>query len=278
MMLPLGKIQDPQPASQSSAQIEIRGASKRYANGNLALEAIDLSIAESEFVSMIGPSGCGKSTLLKLVAGLTRLSSGSIRVAGVEPVKARKIMSFMFQDHTLLPWRTVQRNVELSAELRGVKKKVRAEKAREMLGLVGLTQAANQFPRQLSGGMKMRVSIARALSTRPQILLMDEPFAALDEMNRDRLNEELLRLRAQDRWTGLFVTHSVAEAVFLSDRIIVLAAHPGRVAYDIPIEFDLPRNSDLRIRSEYEEKVIEVAEKLRSVTNSVAATVPGSAQ
>ncbi|MBV8212700.1 MAG: ABC transporter ATP-binding protein [Verrucomicrobia bacterium] len=265
MTLPLPNIQEPQPITTPSGQVELRAVTKRYGNGSPVLEDINLSIAESEFVSIIGPSGCGKSTLLKLVAGLTRLSSGSVRVAGVEPVRARKMMSFMFQDATLLPWRTVQRNVELSTELHGVKKAERAAIAGEMLSLVGLSQVAHQFPRQLSGGMKMRVSIARALSTRPKVLLMDEPFAALDELTRDRLNEELLRLRAEGRWTGLFVTHSVAEAVFLSDRIIVLAAQPGRVTYDLPIHFSFPRNAELRLRAEFEEAVIEVSKNLRGV-------------
>jgi NitT/TauT family transport system ATP-binding protein len=267
MSLSLAKTEEEKQAGASPAPVELRGVGKRYANGHVALEGIDLAIAASEFVSIIGPSGCGKSTLLKLVAGLTRLSSGSIRVAGLEPGRARQMMSFMFQDATLLPWRTVQRNVELSAELHGVKKAEREQTAREMLTLVGLSQVARQFPRQLSGGMKMRVSIARALSTHPQVLLMDEPFAALDEMTRDRLNEELLRLRAESRWTGLFVTHSVAEAVFLSDRIIVLAAQPGRLAYDIPIRFSDPRNGELRLHTEFEEMVIEVSKKLRSVMN-----------
>jgi NitT/TauT family transport system ATP-binding protein len=265
MTIPLEKVREPAPIATPPAQVELRAVTKRYGNGYLVLEDINLSIAESEFVSIIGPSGCGKSTLLKLVAGLTRLSSGGIRVAGVEPVRARKTMSFMFQDATLLPWRTVQRNVELSTELHGVKKAERAAIAYEMLNLVGLSQVAHQFPRQLSGGMKMRVSIARALSTHPEVLLMDEPFAALDEMTRDRLNEELLRLRAESRWTGLFVTHSVAEAVFLSDRIIVLAAQPGRLAYDLPIHFSFPRNAELRLRGEFEEAVIDVSKKLRSV-------------
>jgi len=265
MSIPLEKIREPQTPTAPSGQVELRAVTKRYGNGHLVLEDINLSIAESEFVSIIGPSGCGKSTLLKLVAGLTRLSSGGIRVAGVEPVRARKTMSFMFQDATLLPWRTVQRNVELSTELHGVKKAERAAIAYEMLNLVGLAQVAHQFPRQLSGGMKMRVSIARALSTHPKVLLMDEPFAALDEMTRDRLNEELLRLRAESRWTGLFVTHSVAEAVFLSDRIIVLAAQPGRLAYDLPIHFSFPRNAELRLRGAFEEAVIDVSKKLRSV-------------
>ena len=265
MTLPLEKIREPQTITAPSGQVELRAVTKRYGNGHLVLQDINLSIAESEFVSIIGPSGCGKSTLLKLVAGLTRLSSGGIRVAGVEPVRSRKTMSFMFQDATLLPWRTVQRNVELSTELHGVKKAERAAIAYEMLTLVGLSQVAHQFPRQLSGGMKMRVSIARALSTHPKVLLMDEPFAALDEMTRDRLNEELLRLRAESRWTGLFVTHSVAEAVFLSDRIIVLAAQPGRLAYDLPIHFSFPRNAELRLHGEFEEAVIDVSKKLRSV-------------
>jgi len=267
MTLPAEKIREPEKVTLTSLQVELRAVTKRYGNAQPVLEDINLSIPESEFVSIIGPSGCGKSTLLKLVAGLTRLSSGSIRVAGLEPVRARKMMSFMFQDATLLPWRTVQRNVELSTELHGIKKAERAAIAREMLSLVGLSQVAHQFPRQLSGGMKMRVSIARALSTHPKVLLMDEPFAALDEMTRDRLNEELLRLRAESRWTGLFVTHSVAEAVFLSDRIIVLAAQPGRLAYDLPIRFSFPRNAELRLRPEFEETVIEVSKKLRSVMN-----------
>ena len=265
MTLPLEKIREPQPIAATPGQVELRAVTKRYGHAHVTLENINLSVAESEFVSIIGPSGCGKSTLLKLVAGLTRLSAGSIRVGGLEPVRARKMMSFMFQDATLLPWRTVQRNVELSTELHGVKKAKRAAIACEMLNLVGLGQVAHQFPRQLSGGMKMRVSIARALSTHPKVLLMDEPFAALDEMTRDRLNEELLRLRAEGRWTGLFVTHSVAEAVFLSDRIIVLAAQPGRLAYDLPIRFSFPRNAELRLRPEFEAAVIEVSKKLRSV-------------
>jgi NitT/TauT family transport system ATP-binding protein len=265
MTLPAEKIREPEKVTLTSVQVELRAVTKRYGNAQPVLEDINLSIPESEFVSIIGPSGCGKSTLLKLVAGLTRLSSGSIRVAGLEPVRARKMMSFMFQDATLLPWRTVQRNVELSTELHGVNKAERAAIAREMLSLVGLSQVAHQFPRQLSGGMKMRVSIARALSTYPKVLLMDEPFAALDEMTRDRLNEELLRLRAESRWTGLFVTHSVAEAVFLSDRIVVLAAQPGRLAFDLPIRFSFPRNAELRLRPELEETVIEVSKKLRSV-------------
>lgn len=252
-----------QPASRS--HIEIREVNKTYPNGTHVLDRICLNIHPSEFVSIIGPSGCGKSTLLKLIAGLSPLSSGKISIDGMEPVNAREIMAFMFQDATLLPWRTVQRNVELSLELHGESRARRKEKATAALALVGLTQVAGQYPRQLSGGMKMRVSIARALSGRPKVLLMDEPFAALDEMTRDRLNEELLRLRAENQWTGLFVTHSVAEAVFLSDRVIVLSAHPGRIAHEVPIRFDAPRNAGLRLCAEYEQMVLEVSHKLRSV-------------
>lgn len=247
------------------SHIEIREVSKTYPNGTHVLDRISLNIQPSELVSIIGPSGCGKSTLLKLVAGLSPLSSGKISIDGMEPVDAREIMAFMFQDATLLPWRTVQRNVELTLELHGESRARRKEKAKAVLALVGLTNVAGQFPRQLSGGMKMRVSIARALSGRPKVLLMDEPFAALDEMTRDRLNEELLRLRAENRWTVLFVTHSVTEAVFLSDRIIVLSVYPGRIAHEIPIRFTTPRNADLRLGAEYEQMVLEVTHKLRSV-------------
>jgi NitT/TauT family transport system ATP-binding protein len=256
------------PAAESSAgraHIEIREVSKTYPNGTHVLDRVSLDIHASELVSIIGPSGCGKSTLLKLVAGLSPLSSGKISIEGMEPVNAREIMAFMFQDATLLPWRTVRRNVELSLELHGEPRTRRKEKATAALELVGLANVAGQYPRQLSGGMKMRVSIARALSGRPKVLLMDEPFAALDEMTRDRLNEELLRLRAENHWTALFVTHSVSEAVFLSDRVIVLSAHPGRVAHEIPIRFDIPRNADLRLCAEFEQMVLEVTHKLRSV-------------
>ncbi len=263
--LTASSIQQTRGQGANRPHIEIRDVCKTYPNGTYVLDRIFLDVYPSEFVSIIGPSGCGKSTLLKLIAGLSPLSSGTISIDGMVPVNAREIMAFMFQDATLLPWRTVQRNVELSLELHGESRAHRGEKAEAALALVGLTNVADQYPRQLSGGMKMRVSIARALSGRPKVLLMDEPFAALDEMTRDRLNEELLRLRAENRWTALFVTHSVAEAVFLSDRVIVLSAHPGRIAHEIPIHFDASRNADLRLCTEYEQMVLEVSHKLRSV-------------
>jgi len=196
---------------------------------------------------------------------LSPLSGGTIAVDGMTPANAREIMSFIFQDATLLPWRTVRENVGLGLELEGMARRRREEKLQAALELVGLDHVAGSFPRQLSGGMKMRVSIARALATRPQVLLLDEPFAALDEMTRDRINEELLKLREEQGWTALFVTHSVAEAVFLSTRILVLAPHPGRVAAEIAIGLSFPRNAATRESDEFDRTVVEVSRALRGV-------------
>ena len=213
------------------SEILLQGVSKRYRGSASAVENVSLTMGRGEFVTFLGPSGCGKSTLLKLVSGLTPASEGQVKVNGMTPVNARELMSFIFQDATLLPWRTVAQNVGLGLELEYAARALRRERVEQMLELVGMQNVAHKYPRQLSGGMKMRASIARALVTRPRILLMDEPFAALDEMTRDRLNEELLRLYAEHKWTVLFVTHSVAEAVFLSTRIVILAPHPGRIAH-----------------------------------------------
>jgi NitT/TauT family transport system ATP-binding protein len=244
--------------------IELHGVSKRFGAGPAVLDNISLSIQRGEVVSILGPSGCGKSTLLRLVAGLSPMSSGLIAVDGMTPVNARETMSFIFQDATLLPWRTVRANIALGMELDHVARERRAAVTEEVLKLVNLEHVADSYPRQLSGGMKMRVSIARALASKPSVLLLDEPFAALDEMTRDHMNEELLRLRAEGGWTVLFVTHSVAEAVFLSGRIIVLAPHPGRIAEEILI--DLPENrAGLRDTPTFEQTVARVSRALRSV-------------
>src|SRR5271163_5358860 len=244
-------------------QVTLSGVSKNYGSNPPVLQQIDLTIAKGEFVSLIGPSGCGKSTLLKLISGLTNATSGNILVDGMTPVNARETVSYIFQDATLLPWRTVTSNVGLGLELEHVSREVRKEKVESLLELVGLTHVARSYPRQLSGGMKMRVSIARALASKPRILLMDEPFAALDEMSRDRLNEELLRLREEQKWTVLFVTHSVAEAVYLSDHIIVLAPHPGRVAHEIAVDLPSPRDAELRASPAMDECIAAVSRALR---------------
>jgi NitT/TauT family transport system ATP-binding protein len=243
--------------------LTLSNVSKRYGSSPPVLEQINLVIDQGEFVSLIGPSGCGKSTLLKLISGLTGPSSGSILVDGQTPAQARKIMSYIFQDATLLPWRTVSRNVGLGLELEKVSRETRKQKVESLVELVGLSHVARAYPRQLSGGMKMRVSVARALATTPRLLLMDEPFGALDEMTRDRLNEELLRLRAEQNWTAVFVTHSVAEAVFLSTRIIVLAPSPGRIAREITIPLPFPRTSATRESPQFEALVTEVSRALR---------------
>jgi NitT/TauT family transport system ATP-binding protein len=228
------------------------------------LENINLSIERGEFVSIIGPSGCGKSTLLKLVAGLSPCSGGEIAVNGMTPKNARQLVSFVFQDATLLPWRTVERNVALPLELEGrTTREENAATVARLLDLVNLSKVGKSYPRQLSGGMKMRVSIARALTTKPRLLLMDEPFAALDEMSRDRMNEELLRLRAEQSWTVLFVTHSVAEAVFLSSRVLVLAPHPGRLAHSIDIDLPWPRTAETRESQAYDDIVTHTSRLLR---------------
>jgi NitT/TauT family transport system ATP-binding protein len=247
--------------------IYLRGVTKRYGSAAPVLENIDLTVRKGEFVSIIGPSGCGKSTILKLVSGLTPITSGTLLVDGMTPANAREIVSFIFQDPTLLPWRTVAKNVALALELDHSPRDTRLERVIALLELVGLSHVAKSYPRQLSGGMKMRVSIARALASKPRILLMDEPFAALDEMSRDRLNEELLRLREELKWTVLFVTHSVAEAVYLSDRIIVLAPHPGRLAHEIAVELPSPRDAELRTSPATDECIAAVSRALRGAHN-----------
>ena len=224
---------------------------KRFASGVEALHGVDLNIERGQFVSIVGPSGCGKSTFLRLVAGLDDPTGGTLTVDGHSPQQARREqldLAFVFQDATLLPWRSVARNVGLPLELR---RQTDPDRVAQVIDMVGLAEFADAYPAQLSGGMRMRASIARALATRPELLLLDEPFGALDEITRQRLNEELLRLWQEDRWTGLFITHNVYEAVFLSQRVLVMSARPGRLIADIAIPFDHPRNPDLRSTPEF---------------------------
>lgn len=250
------------------AEVDLKSVTKRFRGAAPVLENVSLTVERGEFVTLLGPSGCGKSTLLKLISGLSPASEGEVRVNGMTPENAREMVSFIFQDATLLPWRTVERNVGLGLELEYTARDVREERVAKMLELVGLAHVAKRYPRELSGGMKMRVSIARALVSRPRILLLDEPFAALDEMTRDRLNEELLRLKEEQKWTVVFVTHSVTEAVFLSSRIVVLAPHPGRVAHELPVDLSWPRTAETRETEAFETLVTKASRLLRSVSHA----------
>ena len=245
--------------------VEFQSVAKRYGDGPLILDAINLQANPGDFISLIGPSGCGKSPLLRLIAGLNPVSGGSIRIAGRSPEEASAELAFVFQEPTLLPWLTVAANVDLPQKLRGLASVERTAATEQALALVKLDGKQRAYPRQLSGGQKMRVSIARALTLNPKILLLDEPFGALDEMTREHLNEELLTIRAQQAWTAFFVTHSVAEAVFLSNRILVMSANPGRIAHDITVDLPTERTNDTRLTRPYQEQVAEVSRLLRSV-------------
>ncbi|HEX2099605.1 MAG TPA: ABC transporter ATP-binding protein [Candidatus Synoicihabitans sp.] len=245
--------------------VQFDAVEKRYGEGPLVLDRISFQVQRGDFVALIGPSGCGKSTILKLIAGLSPLSGGRASVDGMAPENAAEELGFVFQDPTLLPWLTALRNVEMPLRLRRYDARERREIAQRRLALVGLADRAEAYPRQLSGGQKMRVSIARALSVSPKILLLDEPFGALDEMTRNHLNEELLAIRQQDAWTAFFVTHSVAESVFLSNRIFVLSANPGRLHREVVVDLPYPRTEETRLSPEYQRQVGEVSHLLRSV-------------
>lgn len=245
--------------------LSVSNLSKRYAASPPVLHDLSLTASAGEFVSLLGASGCGKSTLLRAIAGLSAISSGSIRIGARPPEAAREVMSFVFQDATLLPWRTAARNVELPLELKGLPEPLRKARVEAVLELVGLSAVRHYYPRQLSGGMKMRVSIARALATTPQLLLMDEPFGALDEMTRHRLNEELLALRQRQRSTTLFVTHSISEAVFLSDRILLMGANPGRVCEEITVTLPSTRTAELRNEAGFLQFVAQVGRRLAAL-------------
>ena len=230
----------------SEPVVSLGGVSKRFATGTLALEGIDLNLMRGEFVSLLGPSGCGKSTLLRLIAGLGAPTSGAITWND-----ATHELGFVFQDATLMPWADALHNVLLPLKLKGVKRAESEARAREMLALVGLSGFERAYPRELSGGMKMRVSIARALVTRPTLLLMDEPFAALDEITRHKLNDDLIGLWLQQKFTAVFVTHSVFESVYLSQRILIMAARPGRIVDEQQLIAPFPRSGEFRTSPEY---------------------------
>ncbi len=245
----------PRPAAESHRPLlKIRDVSKLFSNGTLAIQGVKLDLAAGEFVSLLGPSGCGKSTLLRIIAGLSQPSAGTLDWP-TSPHTAKGAaepgLGFVFQDPTLMPWATAIRNVMLPLILHGTDRRDAEGRAAEMLELVGLKGFEKAYPRELSGGMKMRVSIARGLVTRPKILLMDEPFAALDEITRHKLNDDLLALWWKHKFTAVFVTHSVFESVYLSNRIVVMAARPGRVMADLPNPAPYPRDDLFRTSADY---------------------------
>jgi NitT/TauT family transport system ATP-binding protein len=239
---------DTPSGATADALLELRGVSKTFPNGTVALDGLDLDVGRHELLCMLGPSGCGKSTALRLIAGLGEASAG--RLAWPNGGSAGDI-GFVFQEPTLMPWATVFDNVHLPLRLQGQGRRRAGEAVREALALVGLDDFAGAYPRELSGGMRMRVSIARALVTRPRLLLMDEPFAAVDEITRHRLNHDLLDLWQGQGWTVVFVTHSVYEAVFLASRVVVMSARPGRIVAGFEIAEPYPRDDAFRLSESY---------------------------
>ena len=230
--------------------------SKTFPDGTAALQNISFDVRDGEFVTVVGPSGCGKSTLLKIASNLIPKTSGEVHVRSEN-------LGYVFQDATLLPWRTVQKNVELFLELNKVDKAKRRALAAEAIELVGLTGFEKHHPKRLSGGMKMRASLARSLTLKPKVFLFDEPFGALDEITRERLNEELMKLFVQEKFAGLFITHSVYEAVFLSTRVHVMSARPGRLIAEFEVPFAYPRSPELRYDPEFAHLTGQVSRALR---------------
>jgi NitT/TauT family transport system ATP-binding protein len=259
------------------AVVSLQTVSKEFGKGQVqALTEIDLEVGEQEFVSLIGPSGCGKSTLLRIVGDLIQPSKGEVVVNGKTAHQARvdRDYGIVFQDSVLFDWRTVAKNIALPLEMLDWDRRRRADRVKEMIELVELTGFESNHPWQLSGGMQQRVSIARALSFNPPLLLMDEPFGALDEMTRERLNLELLRIWERSGSTVVFVTHSISEAVFLSTRVVVMSARPGRIVGIVEVDLPQPRNVDTREQPRFFELVTEVRELLRKGGAPLDVTAP----
>ncbi|WP_214472947.1 ABC transporter ATP-binding protein [Mesorhizobium sp. dw_380] len=249
--------------------LALRGVGKVFSNGVTALSDVDLTIREGDFLSLLGPSGCGKSTALRLIAGLSTPTSGVLDWRGGGSLDRANI-GFVFQEPTLLPWASVFDNVWLPLRLKGISRAKAAPAITEMLARVHLTGFEHAVPRELSGGMKMRVSIARAMVTKPRVLLMDEPFAALDEITRFKLNDDLLELWQDERFTVVFVTHSVFESVFLSNRVVVMAARPGRVFDELAIKASYPRDEAFRTSPDYAALCRQASDVLVNAINSTA--------
>lgn len=254
-----------QPGGAGDVVVRLSRVSKTFSNGTVALAGLDLDVRRGEFLSLLGPSGCGKSTALRIIAGLGQPSSGDIEWPGsAAGAQHGQEIGFVFQEPTLMPWATVFDNVWLPLRLRGRSRGLVRTDVMEALEMVGLDRFAEAYPRELSGGMKMRVSIARALVTRPRLLLMDEPFAALDEITRFKLNNDILRLKDQLGWTVVFVTHSVYESVYLSSRIVVMAARPGRIVAERDVDAPPVRNEIFRTTELYNRTCREVSDALHA--------------
>ena len=256
MVAPLAQSAPAAPG-EGPRLVRLEEVGKTFANGTVALTGVDMEVRRGEFLSLLGPSGCGKSTILRLLAGLTGATRGGINWSEQEHE-----LGFVFQEPTLMPWASVFANVWLPLRLKGQSRAVARPAVMEALEKVGLAGFAKAFPRELSGGMKMRVSIARALVTRPALLLMDEPFAALDEITRNKLNDDLMALKCELDATVVFVTHSVYESVYLSDRIVVMAPRPGRIVAEIEIAAPLPRSEEFRLAPLYAERCRETSAAL----------------
>jgi len=247
--------------------LSLQQIGKTFSNGTVALQGMNMDIEQGSFVSLLGPSGCGKSTVLKIIAGLGNLTTGRVNWPDSKVDNHGRPdheISFVFQEPTLMQWATVFENVWLPLRLKGMSRQAAKDQVNEALDMVGLSEFPASYPRELSGGMKMRVSIARALVTRPKLLLMDEPFAALDEITRFKLNNDLLHLWERFNWTVIFVTHSVFESAYLSSRIVVMAARPGRVVGDIDVDAPYPRDDDFRTSSAYNDYCREASEALHA--------------
>ncbi len=249
---------------EKNVEIEIRDLSVTFkdnsGNDVQALTAVNLDIYKGEFISLLGPSGCGKTTLLRCISDLQEPTDGTVRIDGMTPkeIRLKQKFGFVFQQPVLFDWRTVKKNVELPLEIMYESKAERAKRADEMLELVGLQNFANHYPKQLSGGMQQRVNIARAFGSWPELLLMDEPFSALDEFTKEKLHEDLLRIWRQTNKTIIFVTHNIQEAVFLSDRICVLSPHPGRLSAIVDVDLPRPRTLEMKDTQHFNDLVLKV--------------------
>lgn len=245
------------PPTSRDVALAFERVSKTFPDGTRAVDEVTVQVYSGEMVAIVGPSGCGKSTLLRIASQLTSPTTGEVRVGSGH-------LGYVFQDATLLPWRTVQRNVELLAELAGIDQKERHERATQAISITGLSGFENHRPRALSGGMRMRVSLARSLTMHPNIFLFDEPFGALDEITREHLGGELLSLFERERFAGLFVTHSVSEAAFLASRVVVMSPRPGRIVNEIAVPFPYPRPPDLRFEPEFAALAGHISANLRA--------------